>query len=181
MSITRLAPALALATALAACSPLQPRPDMPAPPPPPPAELPDEWFEPDPEPRPVTPPPSQQWPRNAAEVSGPAVTSLLQQAEREMEAGRPDGAVVVLERAMRIEPRNAFVWAALGEGYLATDQLEQAEVVASRANSYARGNPWLEARNWFTIAQAREASGDAVGAEQAREQLRDAQDRQPPF
>lgn len=173
--------ALALAFALAACTPLQPRPEPPAPPVPPAPEMPDEWFEPDPEPRPVPPVPSEQWPRNAAEVSGPAVASLLQQADREMESGRPEGAVAVLERAMRIEPRNAFVWAALGEGYLAIDQLEQAEVVAARANSYARGNPWLEARNWFTIAQARAANGDAPGADEAREQLRIAQDRQPPF
>jgi hypothetical protein len=180
---------LLMVVGLAACAPLQGtrEPMRPAPEP----STPDRPGEPGRAPWPDTRGPTtvpeepglpaeESYPRRAADVSGPAVTSLVNQAEQEMSAGRPDAAVAVLERAMRIEPRNPFVWAALAEGYLATDNAAQAETVAARANSYARGNPWLEARNWRTVALAREAQGNDAGAGEARERLRAAQNRQPP-
>lgn len=127
-----------------------------------------------PEPEPLV----REYPRSAEAVSGPAVTSLHRQAMQQARAGEHASAIAVLERALRIEPRNAFVWTALAEQHLASGDRGQAEQVAGRANGFARGNPYLEARNWRVIADARRDGGDAQGAEQAQERAEQARMRQ---
>lgn len=117
----------------------------------------------------------EQHPSRLVDVSGPAVVSLHQQAEQEHGAGRPDNAVAVLERALRIEPRNPFLWASLAEAHLANGDPLQAENTASRANSLARSNPHLEYRNWRTIAEARQALGNDGGARDASDRAENAQ------
>lgn len=107
------------------------------------------------------------FPRNAEAVSGPAVIKLLRQARIEMSSGKGDQAVATLETAINIEPRNAFVWEALAQAHLARNLPEEAEHVAIRSNSFARGNPWVEAGNWRTIAQSRTRRGDTPGAQEA--------------
>lgn len=112
--------------------------------------------------------PIPDYPRSAEAISGPAVVSLIKQARAHRDAGRPDQAAAALERAQRIEPRNYFVWSALGQTYLAQKNFAQAESVALKSNVLSRGNVWVELENWRTIAAAREARGDAVGALQAQ-------------
>lgn len=131
-----------------------------------------------------TPPASEpeslqkEYPRGVAEVSGPAVISLHGQAKQSAAGGDHASAIALLERALRIEPRNAFVWTALAEQHLAADHYDQAENTAARANGFARGNPYLEARNWRVIADARRDSGDQSGAEVAHERAEQARMRQ---
>lgn len=121
---------------------------------------------------------TEQYPRKVAEVSGPAVVSLVKQADQAAREGRPETAIAVLERALRIEPRNAFVWARLAEVRLQAGESQQAAATADRANSLARGNPYLEARNWRTLADARRQQGDTQGAQLARQQAEQARLRQ---
>ncbi|QHS09638.1 tetratricopeptide repeat protein [Sinimarinibacterium sp. NLF-5-8] len=111
-----------------------------------------------------------QRPPSAADISSAAVTSLMKQARAALDAAQPDQAAASLERALRIEPRNYFVWAMLGQTYLAQGNAAQAESVAAKANALGRGNPYAELINWRTIAGARETQGDATGAAQARAQ-----------
>jgi tetratricopeptide (TPR) repeat protein len=131
-----------------------------------------------------TPPTSEpeslqkDYPRSAGEVSGPAVTSLYRKARQSASRGDHASAIALLERALRIEPRNPFVWTALAEQHLAAEHYSQAENSAARANGFARGNPYLEARNWRVIADARRGSGDRNGAEQAHERAEQARLRQ---
>lgn len=115
--------------------------------------------------------------RSAEEVSGPAVINLLNQARSDLAAGRPEQAVASLETALTIERRNPFIWQQLARAHLQRRQLEDAEIVAQRSNGFARGNPYIEIENWRTIAAARGARGDRVGAEQAREKVTELQDR----
>jgi hypothetical protein len=115
--------------------------------------------------------------RSAEEVSGPAVINLLTQARSDLGAGRAEQAVASLETALRIEKRNPFVWQELARAHLARFQLEDAEIVAQRSNSFARGNPYIEIENWRVIEQARGGRGDRAGAEQAREKVIELQDR----
>ena len=89
--------------------------------------------------------------------------------------GEPDRAAASLERALRIEPRNYFVWSMLSQIYLDQRQYEQAEAVAGKSNSLARGNFYIELENWKTIAKARDALGDAVGALQAQSKVDELQ------
>jgi hypothetical protein len=115
--------------------------------------------------------------RNAEEVSGPAVINLLNQARDDLAAGRTEQALGSLETALRIEKRNPFVWQELARTHLARFQLEDAEIVAQRSNSFARGNPYIEIENWRVIEKARSGRGDRAGADQAREKVAELQDR----
>lgn len=112
--------------------------------------------------------PIPDYPRSAEQISGAAVTSLMRQAQSQRVAGKPEQAAASLERALRIEPRNYFVWSALGQTYLAQKNYAQAESVAQKSTVLARGNVWVELENWKTIAAARQALGDALGALQAQ-------------
>lgn len=116
------------------------------------------------------------WPRSAADVSGPAALSLLDQSREAAAAGRADQALSALERAVRIEPRNAFLWQALAANYGGQGLYDQAENVAQRSNSLARGNPYIELENWRVIARARQGKGDAEGARAAAERAAELQD-----
>lgn len=124
-----------------------------------------------PEVQPVTPPPLPDYPKSAEQISGGAVTSLMKQARQYREAGKPEQAAGVLERALRIEPRNYFVWSALGQAYLAEKNYVQAESVALKSNALARGNVYVALENWKTIAGARRARSDADGAAEADAQI----------
>lgn len=115
--------------------------------------------------------------RSAEEVSGPAVINLLDRARGDLAAGRVEQAVASLETALQIERRNPFVWQQLAAAHLRRHQPEDAEIVAQRSNSFARGNPYIEVENWRLIAAARSARGDRAGAEQAREKVAELQDR----
>ncbi|MDM4770076.1 tetratricopeptide repeat protein [Solimonas sp. SE-A11] len=118
----------------------------------------------------VTPPPPSA-PRSAEAVSGQAVTSLVRQARSQRAAGQPQQAQASLERALRIEPRNYFVWSAMAQAYLDQKNYDQAESVAQKSNSLARGNVYAELENWKTIRAARAARGDASGAQAAQDRV----------
>lgn len=107
-------------------------------------------------------------PASADAVSGAAVTSLLTQARDSLQAQRPDLAAAALERALRIEPRNPFVWSLLARAHLEKGDADQAESTALRANSLAHGNPYVEVENWRVISEARQSRGDSIGALQAQ-------------
>lgn len=115
--------------------------------------------------------------RTAEEVSGPAVINLLDRARTDLAAGRVEQAAASLETALQIEKRNPFVWQQLARVHLKRLQPEDAEIVAQRSNSFARGNPYIEVENWRLIAAARSALGDRAGAERAREKVAELQDR----
>ncbi|HEY1075861.1 MAG TPA: tetratricopeptide repeat protein [Fontimonas sp.] len=121
--------------------------------------------------------PLPAYPRSAEEISGAAVTSLMRQARTALDAGQPAQAAAALERALRIEPRNYFVWSLLGKSYLAQQNFSQADNVAGKSNALARGNLYVELENWKTIATARDAMGDQAGADVAQQRLQALQQR----
>ena len=125
-------------------------------------------------------PQTPEWPKTAAEVSGPAVRGLMEQADVSRAAGRLDEAAANLERAVRIEPRNAFVWARLAEYHLDHGNFEQAEAMAQRSNSLSRGNPHVQMQNWRVIAAARNGRGDATGGLQAEARVEELRAGLPP-
>lgn len=163
-------------------------PQQPRPYPEPPVVTPGGGSQPAPEPGPTSvtpvlpeliPPPVEvvppmrpipNYPRRAEEVSSPPVSALVRQARQQRAAGKPEQAVALLERALRIESRNAFVLAALGQAYLAQKNYRQAENMAQKSNVVARGNVWVELDNWRTIAAARRGRGEYASAEVAQAQ-----------
>ncbi len=104
-----------------------------------------------------------------APIQSAAVASLMDGARADVAAGRLANAAASLERALRIEPRNARLWQELARVRLKQGEYAQAESVAARSNSWAGSNNRLRAENWRLIAQAREARGDAAGARAALE------------
>ena len=102
-----------------------------------------------------------------------AVLALLEQARFETDGGRATGAVATLERALRIEPRNPQLWLELARHHLAQGDSMQAEQLAQRANGLAGSDKNMRAAGWQLIARARQARGDAAGAEQAEAKVRE--------
>ena len=104
-----------------------------------------------------------------ARIDNVAVASLVDDARAEVSAGRLARAAASLERALRIDPRNPHLWQELARVRLKQGDYAQAESVAARSNSWARGDEQLRAENWRLIARSREARGDVAGARAALE------------
>ncbi len=132
---------------------------------------------PEPEPEPIQPParpspppaapPAELPPAEITREGNQAVAALLESADKYVKSKQLDKAGAALERALRIEPRNAGIWHDLAQIRLHQGQYQQAESLASKSNSLAGGNRGLQSRNWKVIASARKATGNAAGAEEA--------------
>jgi predicted Zn-dependent protease len=96
-----------------------------------------------------------------------AVIALLDRAQLDTGAGRREAAGASLERALRIEPRNAWLWHELAQQRLAQGQYAQAIALAHKSVSFAGRERRLQALNWRVIGNARVAQGNPAGAEQA--------------
>jgi len=97
----------------------------------------------------------------------PAVGALASQAERQRQMGDYVGAAATLERALRIEPREAFLYNRLARVRMEQGSYAQAGNFAQRSNSLAKDQPQLKQDNWGMIAVARRVTGDAAGAAEA--------------
>jgi cytochrome c-type biogenesis protein CcmH/NrfG len=117
--------------------------------------------------QPGAPPSEPAPPAEASRTETVAIASLMESAQADTQAGRLANAAASLERALRIEPRNPRVWHELARVRLAQGDYMQVEGLAARSNTWARDNPALRAENWRLIAKAREARGDAQGAQTA--------------
>ncbi len=141
---------------VATTSPVQVPPAI-SPPAPPPTAAPG---------APATPPP----PAEISRQGNQAVVALLDSAAKYVGAGELDKAAASLERALRIEPRNAGIWHDLGQIRLHQHNYPEAESMATKSNSLAGKDNALRARNWRLISYARRATGNASGADAAQAQ-----------
>jgi len=104
----------------------------------------------------LTPPPSAL--PLAASGNAP-VQALLKQAEAQRAAGDLVSAAATLERGMRIEPRNPFLWNRLARIRLQQGQFGQADSLAAKSNTLAGNLPALMGDNQRIIAEARRKAG----------------------
>jgi tetratricopeptide (TPR) repeat protein len=116
---------------------------------------------------PAQPPPSggvQVYP-----LQNPAVKSLLEEAREAEASGDYDRAVISLERALRIQPRDPELLQYMAEMQLHKEDYQQAMSFAIR--SYDTGSRVGEicTRNWHVISVAREHTGDEKGAVEANQ------------
>lgn len=114
---------------------------------------------------PSTAPPVQQPAAELSQGSGPVV-ALLDNARTHVNNQQWDKAAASLERALRIEPRNASIWHDLAQIRLQQREYQQAETLAQKSNSLA-SDAGVQARNWDLIAFAKRAQGDNNGADEA--------------
>lgn len=96
-----------------------------------------------------------------------AVIALLDRAQFDTGAGHHEAAGASLERALRIEPRNPWLWHQLAQLRLAQGQYAQAISVARKSISFAGQDRRLLSANWRVIGNARVAQGNSPEAEQA--------------
>lgn len=122
----------------------------------------------------TTRPPALEVPREAPDKviypsaqTSPAVVDLLNQARTASQQGHLRRATILLERTVRIEPRNPVLWNYLAKLRLHQGRLQQAMNLAAKSNSLAAGDNKLKADNWRIIAHARYQRGDITGARQA--------------
>lgn len=105
--------------------------------------------------------------RSEGQPTPPAVLALVREAEASRNGGQLDNAAAILERAIRIQPRNATLWQQLASVRLQQHQPGLAEDLAKKSNVLAQGNRALIQKNWAIIAEARRQKGDTQGAAEA--------------
>ena len=101
-------------------------------------------------------------------VANPAVIALLKRADRDAAAGRQGASAASLERAIKIEPGNAWLWHRLAQTRLRQNRPAEAASIAARSNSLAGDDRVLQARNWRLIADVHHLKGDSAAAQAAQ-------------
>ncbi|GAB4169952.1 MAG: hypothetical protein Kow0020_03910 [Wenzhouxiangellaceae bacterium] len=92
-------------------------------------------------------------------LRNPAVESLARQAREAEQAGDPDRAWMLLERALRIDPQDAETLQQMAELALARGELEQAAAFAERARELGPGVGALCKRSLRTLMLINERRG----------------------
>ena len=83
-----------------------------------------------------------------------AVARLMDNARADMDANRLGAAAATIERALRIEPRNARLWHELARVRLRQGEYAQAQSLAARSNTWAGSDQALRAANQRVIEEA---------------------------
>ena len=89
--------------------------------------------------------------------TGRAVATLLAKVETQEAQAHWERAAALLERALRIEPRNAQLWHRLAKIRLQQGRYGMAESLAQKSNTLARDDEVLKRRNAELIEVARRA------------------------
>lgn len=98
----------------------------------------------------------------------PAVVALMSESERNQRAGDLESAVAVLERALRIDPRNPTLTYKLAELRLKQEKPRLAEDLAKKAALLAAGDSALKRQSWLLISEARRMQSNYQGAKEAK-------------
>ena len=132
--------------------------------------------------RPVTKPvPSQEvWsstektspidskPQFSPPIMSPAVVALISESDRNSRAGDLESAGAVLERALRIDPRNPTLTYKLAELRVQQSKPRLAEDLAKKAALLAAGDVALKRKSWLLISEARRMQQNYHGAKEAK-------------
>jgi len=120
-----------------------------------------------PEPPPPPKPPAFE-PLQSFSPLSPAVGALVIAANQNTAKGNWDSAATTIERAIRIEPRNATLYYKLAVLRLKESKPGLAEDLAKKSALYAGGDSQLKKHSWLLIARAREMQNNPDGAKEAR-------------
>lgn len=97
-----------------------------------------------------------------------ATVALLNQSQRAHDSGNQIEAVAYIERAIRLNPRQADLWLRLAKLHLEQADLEAAIQYANKTISLAgQRMDWVQ-QAWLVIADARAAQGDLQTAQEIR-------------
>ncbi|MDD4915767.1 MAG: tetratricopeptide repeat protein [Methylococcales bacterium] len=87
--------------------------------------------------------------------TSPAVVALVSEADNSRKRGDLETAVLVMERALRIDPRNPVITYKLAQIRFKQNKFKQAEELAGKASLLAGGNLELKRKSLMLIAEAR--------------------------
>lgn len=99
---------------------------------------------------------------------GTATGTLLASAQQAVQAGQFNRAEMTLERALRVEPRNARLWHEMARVKYGQEDYSQAVQFCLKANSLAGRDFALIKQNWLLMSRAYAKMDDMDKAEQAR-------------
>ncbi len=102
--------------------------------------------------------------------TGDAVKALLEDARGAASSGNIPRAEALLERALRIEPRNAVLWHYIAKMKLHQGQYSKAIGMAAKSNSMVKNDTSLMADNWRIIAHAENWLGNVSKSQRAQAQ-----------
>jgi predicted Zn-dependent protease len=97
------------------------------------------------------------------------VGALVLAADQNSRAGDLETAAASIERAIRIEPRNATLFYKLALLKLKQSKPRLAEDLAKKSALLASTDNTLKKHCWLLIAHAREIQGNLTGAKEAQE------------
>jgi len=100
----------------------------------------------------------------------PAVNALASAANQSSQSGDIEAATTTIERAIRIEPRNATLYYKLAVLRLKQSKPKLAEDLAKKALLLATNDAALKKHSWLLVARARELLGDFNGSKEAKAQ-----------
>jgi len=113
-------------------------------------------------------------------LRNPAVVQLLDDAGAAEQSGDYGQAAALLERALRIQPRNPEVLQQMAEVQLHIRDYRQALNFAERSYELGPRVGEICSRNWRTISVAREYLGDRGGAAAAEQRAGSCMSAKPP-
>ncbi len=96
-----------------------------------------------------------------------AIDKLTDEAEKQQQRGNLKSAVITLERALRIEPRNPHLWNRLAQVRMLQKEFKLAGDLATRSNALTQKGAAIRHDNWLIIAKVRRIEQDYSGAEEA--------------
>jgi Tfp pilus assembly protein PilF len=99
---------------------------------------------------------------------GTAAGILLASARQNMQEGQFSQAEMMLERALRVEPRNARLWHEMAQVKYAQKDYGQAVQFCIKSNSLAGKDYGLMQQNWLLMEKAYLELGEPEKAEEAR-------------
>lgn len=101
--------------------------------------------------------PSPATPDSDSTMNSPAVVALLDEAEAYARQGDGDQAAATIERALRIEPKNPWLWHRLAVIRMQQGRYSEAIELATRSSSLANGDASLLQGNQQVIDRSRAA------------------------
>lgn len=124
-------------------------------------------------PAPSTPGPN----RTASPTKTSATFALLSAADEALAGKQPEQAILLMERAVRIEPRNFELWIRLSRAHLASGNLAPAiqharKAIALAEISSSESSRANQAKAWLQYAKVLDAQGNTREAASIRSRYR---------
>ncbi|MCF8007310.1 MAG: hypothetical protein K9K84_07860 [Methylovulum sp.] len=121
----------------------------------------------------ITPPQPDFEPLSSFAPLSAAVNALVLAANQNTEHGNLQNATATIERAIRIEPRNATLYYKLALLRLQEARPRLAEDLAKKSAILASNDTRLKKHSWLLIARARELQNNLEGAKAAKAKAND--------